>query len=53
MPNQLKQFNFAMDTILKANPQVVKAEMKADKQKRAEERKAKRASADHASNDKD
>lgn len=35
-------FNKAMDTILKADPAKVKAEMEADKRDRAEQRKAKK-----------
>ncbi len=37
-------FNTAMDTILKANPTVVKAAMEEEKRERATARKAKRAS---------
>ena len=55
MKNTLEynKFNAAMDTILKANPQAVKNAMEADKAARATKRKAKRASADRASNGKD
>jgi hypothetical protein len=35
-------FNTAMDTILKANPQVVKSAMEQEKQERETERKTKR-----------
>jgi hypothetical protein len=46
-------FNRAMDTILKAKPETVKAQMEAEKKKREERRKTKRASADRASGGKD
>jgi hypothetical protein len=38
-------FNSAMDTILKADPAKVKAEMEAEKREREEQRKAKSTSA--------
>lgn len=44
MKSEFDKFNAAMDTILKANPTVVKAAMKEEKRERATERKAKRAS---------
>ena len=40
---EFQEFNSAMDTILKADPAKVKAEMEADKEAREEARKAKRA----------
>jgi hypothetical protein len=36
------KFNTAMDTILKADPVKIKAEMEADKREREEQRKAKK-----------
>ncbi len=49
---EFDKFNAAMDTILKANPIVVKAAMKEEKRERATERRAKRASvSDPASGD--
>lgn len=51
--SEYEKFNTAMDTILKADPTKVKAEMEAEKREREEQRKAKRASADHASGGKD
>jgi hypothetical protein len=38
---EFQEFNAAMDTILKADPAKVKAEMEADKEAREEARKAK------------
>jgi hypothetical protein len=38
---EFDSFNRAMDTILKADPSKVKAEMEAEKQRRSDERKAK------------
>jgi hypothetical protein len=47
-------FNRAMDTILKADPKVVKQAMEAEKKANAEKRKAKKPSASgHASSDRD
>jgi uncharacterized protein (DUF362 family) len=40
--NERKAFDDAIDTILKADPAKVKAEMEADKRQREEERKAKK-----------
>jgi hypothetical protein len=45
MPSEYKTFDAAMDTILRADPAKVKAEMDADKQQRAEERSKKHAQA--------
>jgi hypothetical protein len=39
---EFQEFNSAMDTILKADPEKVKAEMEADKREREEQRKAKK-----------
>lgn len=47
--NEHNKFDKAMDTILKADPKAVKDAMEAEKQERENQRKAKRASADHAS----
>ena len=44
MKNDLDKFNDGMATLLKANPQIVKAAMEQEKQEREAERKAKRAS---------
>ncbi|ADV84906.1 conserved hypothetical protein [Terriglobus saanensis SP1PR4] len=44
-----ENFDAAMDTLLRANPQLVKAAMEQEKQEREAERKAKRASSDPAS----
>ena len=52
-PVEFQNFNTAMDTILKANPQAVKDAMERDKEERARKRKAKRSSAVRASNGKD
>jgi hypothetical protein len=38
------KFDFGMDKLLKANPQIVKAAMEQEKQEREEERKVKRSS---------
>ena len=46
-------FNRAMDTILKADPKIVKQQMEQDVHNRAEARKLKRASLDRASIDQD
>ena len=43
---EFQEFNSAMDTILKADPAKVKAEMEADKQAREEQRKAKKQPTD-------
>ena len=51
--SEYSQFNQAIDTILKADPQVVKDALEADKTARARKRKAKRASAVRASDGKD
>jgi hypothetical protein len=40
--NEYATFNAAMDTILKADPAKVKAEMEEDKQRREDARKAKK-----------
>ena len=40
---EFDEFNSAMDTILKADPAKVKAQMEADKKEREEKRKAKKA----------
>ena len=45
MPSEYKTFDAAMDTILRADPAKVKAEMDADKQQRAEDRGKKHAQA--------
>ncbi len=51
---EYQEFNSAMNTILKADPAKVKAEMDEDKRLRDEARKAKKPSASgHASSDKD
>jgi hypothetical protein len=50
---EFENFNVAMDKILKADPKAVKDAMEAEKQEREDQRKAKRASADHASTGKD
>lgn len=52
---QFDEFNTAMDTILRADPAKVKAEMEADKLQREEQRKAKKqpSASDHASTEKD
>lgn len=44
-----ERFDLAIDTILKANPQAVKAAMEQEKREREVERKAKKAAADPAS----
>lgn len=44
MPSEFNKFNSAMDTILKADPAKVKAEMEEDKRLRDEQRKAKKQS---------
>jgi len=48
-------FNTAMDTILRADPKVVKAEMEAEKGQRAAKREAKKtpSASGHASTDHD
>jgi hypothetical protein len=53
--SELANFNTAMDTILRADPQVVKAQMKAEKSQRAAKRKAKQTpfASVHASTAKD
>ena len=43
--NELEAFNRAMDTILKAKPEIVKRAMELEKEDRAKRRKAKRPSA--------
>jgi hypothetical protein len=42
---EFQKFNAAMDTILKADPAKVKAEMEAEKHAREEQRKVKRETA--------
>jgi len=51
---ELELFNATMDTILRADPAKVKAEMEEDKRQRTEQRKAKKlpSASDHASNGK-
>jgi hypothetical protein len=46
---EFERFNHAMDTILKAKPEIVKRAMEIEKQERAKQRKAKRFSAARAS----
>jgi hypothetical protein len=41
--SELDNFNSAMDTILRADPKIVKAQMEAEKELRAKVRKAKKA----------
>jgi hypothetical protein len=50
---ELDKFNSAMDTILKADPAKVKAQMEAEKKEREEQRKAKKrpSASDLASGD--
>jgi hypothetical protein len=43
MPTEYEKFNRAMDTILRADPAKVKAQMKAAKREREETRKARKA----------
>jgi hypothetical protein len=52
---ELDTFNTAMDTILRADPKVVKAQMEAEKGQRAAKREAKKtpSASDHASIDHD
>jgi hypothetical protein len=40
--NELESFNKAMDTILKADPAKIRAQMEAEKKERKERRKAKK-----------
>jgi hypothetical protein len=47
--SEAESFDAAMDTLLKANPQTVKAAMEEEKREREVERKAKKAAADPAS----
>lgn len=49
--NELDSFKSGLAKILKADPKLVKAAMEQEKQHRAEERKAKRASSARAVND--
>ena len=52
-PNpEFENFNRAMDAILKADPTKVRAEMEADKQRRAQLRKTKKQPSARASNGK-
>lgn len=41
-PNEYEVFNAAMDTILRADPAIVKAELEEDKRQREQDRKAKK-----------
>ena len=51
---EYRNFEIAMDAILRADPKAVKAEMEREKQENAEKRKAKKSSASHrAASDKD
>jgi hypothetical protein len=52
---EFDEFNSAMDTILKADPAKVKAQMEADKKQREEQRKAKKqpSASDPASGDRE
>ncbi len=52
---ELDNFNNAMDTILRADPKVVKAQMEAEKGQRAAKREAKKtpSASGHASTDHD
>jgi len=52
---ELNNFNNAMDTILRADPKVVKAQMEAEKGQRAAKREAKKtpSASGHASTDRD
>ena len=43
--SEFDSFNSAMDTILKADPKAVKAQMEAEKKANAEKRKTKKSSA--------
>lgn len=53
--SELNNFNSAMDTILRADPKVVKAQMEAEKDQRAAKREAKKtpSALGHASAEQD